>query len=128
MQITEVRIRMIDTEGKMRAVASVTFDGCFVVHDIKIIDGQEGPFVAMPSRKIGDGEFRDVAHPIQQFMRDMIREAVFKAYDDAVRERMKMSEEEAEKVAAIGPEDFDDLRITFADWRDIIDESNGGAR
>lgn len=100
MQITEVRIRMINTESKMRAVASVTFDGCFVVHDIKIIDGQEGPFVAMPSRKIGDGEFRDVAHPIQQFMRDMIREAVFKAYDDAIRERMQMSEEEAEKVTA----------------------------
>ena len=99
MQITEVRIRMIDTESKMRAVASVTFDGCFVVHDIKIIDGQEGPFVAMPSRKIGDGEFRDVAHPIQQFMRDMIREAVFKAYDDEIRERMQMSEEEAEKIA-----------------------------
>lgn len=99
MQITEVRIRMIDTEGKMRAIASVTFDGCFVVHDIKIIDGQEGPFVAMPSRKIGDGEFRDVAHPIQQFMRDMIREAVFKAYDDAIRERMQTSEEEAEKIA-----------------------------
>ena len=99
MQITEVRIRMIDTESKMRAVASVTFDGCFVVHDIKIIDGQEGPFVAMPSRKIGDGEFRDVAHPIQQFMRDMIREAVFKAYDGAIRERMQTSEEEAEKIA-----------------------------
>lgn len=100
MQITEVRIRMIDTESKMRAVASVTFDGCFVVHDIKIIDGQEGPFVAMPSRKIGDGEFRDVAHPIQQFMRDMIREAVFKAYDDAIMERMQTSEEEAEKIAS----------------------------
>lgn len=100
MQITEVRIRMIDTESKMRAVASVTFDGCFVVHDIKIIDRQEGPFVAMPSRKIGDGEFRDVAHPIQQFMRDMIREAVFKAYDDAIRERMQTSEEEAEKIAS----------------------------
>ena len=99
MQITEVKIRMIDTESKMRAVASVTFDGCFVVHDIKIIDGQEGPFVAMPSRKIGDGEFRDVAHPIQQFMRDMIREAVFKAYDDAIRERMQMGDEEAEKIA-----------------------------
>lgn len=100
MQITEVRIRMIDTEGKMRAIASVTFDGCFVVHDIKIIEGQEGPFVAMPSRKIGDGEFRDVAHPIQQFMRDMIREAVFKAYDDAIKERMQISEEEAEKIAS----------------------------
>lgn len=100
MQITEVRIRMIDTEGKMRAIASVTFDECFVVHDIKIIEGQEGPFVAMPSRKIGDGEFRDIAHPIQQFMRDMIREAVFKAYDDAIRERMQTSEEEAEKIAS----------------------------
>lgn len=100
MTITETRIRLIEGEGKLLAVASVTFDGCFVVHDIKIIDGQEGPFVAMPSRKIGDGEFRDVAHPIQQFMRDMIREAVFKAYDDAIRERMQMSEEEAEKVAA----------------------------
>ena len=99
MQITEVRIRMIDTESKMRAVASVTFDGCFVVHDIKIIDGQNGMFLAMPSRKIGDGEFRDVAHPIQQFMRDMIRDAVFKAYDDAIRERMQTSEEEAEKIA-----------------------------
>lgn len=100
MQITEVRIRMIDTESKMRAVASVTFDGCFVVHDIKVVDGSKGTFVAMPSRKIGDGEFRDVAHPIQQFMRDMIREAVFKAYDDAIRERMQMSEEEAEKIAS----------------------------
>lgn len=100
MQITETRIRLMEGDGKMRAVASVTFDGCFVVHDIKIIEGQEGPFVAMPSRKIGDGEFRDVAHPIQQFMRDMIREAVFKAYDDAIRERMQMSEEEAEKTAA----------------------------
>ncbi len=99
MQITEVRIRMIDTESKMRAVASVTFDGCFVVHDIKIIDGQNGMFLAMPSRKLGDGEFRDIAHPIQQFMRDMIKEAVFKAYDDAIRERMQMSEEEAEKIA-----------------------------
>ena len=94
MQITEVRVRLTDSP-KMRAVASV--DGCFVVHDIKIIDGQEGPFVAMPSRKMGDGEFRDVAHPIQQFMRDMIREAVFKAYDDAIRERMQTSEEEAER-------------------------------
>lgn len=99
MQITEVRVRLLDSP-KMRAVASVTFDDCFVVHDIKIIDGQNGMFLAMPSRKMGDGEFRDVAHPIQQFMRDMIREAVFKAYDDAIRERMQMNEEEAEKIAS----------------------------
>ena len=100
MQITEVRIRMIDTESKMRAVASVTFDGCFVVHDLKVIEGSKGTFVAMPSRKLGEGDFRDIAHPTQQFMRDMIREAVFKAYDDEIRERMQMSEEEAEKIAS----------------------------
>lgn len=99
MQITEVRIRMIDTEGKMRAVASVTFDGCFVVHDIKIIDGQNGMFLAMPSRKMGEDDHRDIAHPLNSFTRDMIKEAVFKAYDDAIKERMQMSEEEAEKIA-----------------------------
>lgn len=99
MQITEVRVRLLDSP-KMRAVASVTFDGCFVVHDIKIIDGQNGTFVAMPSRKMAENDFRDIAHPLNQFTRDMIREAVFKAYDDAIKERMQMSEEEAEKVAA----------------------------
>ena len=64
MQITDVRIRKINVEGKMRAVASVTFDNEFVVHDIKVIDGQNGLFVAMPSRKMGDGDFRDIAHPL----------------------------------------------------------------
>ena len=100
MQITETRIRLMEGDGKMRAIASVTFDGCFVVHDLKVIEGSKGTFVAMPSRKLGEGDFRDIAHPTQQFMRDMIREAVFKAYDDAIREQMQMSEEEAEKVAA----------------------------
>lgn len=99
MQITEVRVRLMDSL-KMRAVASVTFDDCFVVHDIKIIDGQNGTFVAMPSRKMAENDFRDIAHPLNQFTRDMIREAVFKAYDDAIRERMQMSEEEAEKIAS----------------------------
>lgn len=99
MQITEVRVRLMDSP-KMRAVASVTFDGCFVVHDIKVIDGQNGTFVAMPSRKMAENDFRDIAHPLNQFMRDMIREAVFKAYDDAIRERMQTSEEETEKIAS----------------------------
>lgn len=100
MQITEVRIRMIDTESKMRAVASVTFDGCFVVHDIKIIDGQNGMFLAMPSRKMGEDDFRDIAHPLNSFTRDMIKEAVFDAYDRALREEMNKSDEDAERIAA----------------------------
>lgn len=89
----------MDTGGKMRAVASVTFDDCFVVHDIKVIDGQKGIFVAMPSRKVGDGEFRDIAHPTQQSTREMIRDTVLAEYDKALRERMQLSEEEAERIA-----------------------------
>lgn len=81
MKITEVRIRRIENEGKMRAVASVTFDDCFVVHDIKIIDGTNGRFVAMPSRKMAENDFRDIAHPIVQEMRDRLRDAVLDAYE-----------------------------------------------
>lgn len=81
MQITDVRIRKINVEGKMRAVASVTFDNEFVVHDIKVIDGQNGLFVAMPSRKMGDGDFRDIAHPLSSDVRNRIKDAIFEAYD-----------------------------------------------
>lgn len=81
MQITDVRIRKINVEGKMRAVASVTFDNEFVVHDIKVIDGQNGLFVAMPSRKMGDGDFRDIAHPLASDVRNRIKDAIFEAYD-----------------------------------------------
>lgn len=66
MQITDVRIRKITKEGKMRAVVSITLDNEFVVHDIKVIEGEKGLFIAMPSRRSGDGEFRDVAHPINR--------------------------------------------------------------
>jgi len=65
----------------MRAVASVTFDNEFVVHDIKVIDGQNGLFVAMPSRKMGDGDFRDIAHPLASDVRNRIKDAIFEAYD-----------------------------------------------
>ena len=99
MQITEVRVRLMDSP-KMRAVASVTFDGCFVVHDIKVIDGQNGMFIAMPSRKMGEDDFRDIAHPLNSFTRDMIKEAVFDAYDRALREEMNKSDEDEERVAA----------------------------
>lgn len=83
MQITEVNIRkMFDNEMPMKAVASVTFDDCFVVHDIKVIEGQKGVFIAMPSRKMGE-EFKDIAHPIQQFMREAILDAVLAEYEKA---------------------------------------------
>ncbi len=78
MQVTDVRIRKITEEGKMKAIVSVTFDEEFVVHDIKIIEGQNGLFVAMPSRKMPDGEFRDIAHPINAETRQKIQEAILK--------------------------------------------------
>lgn len=87
MEITDVRIRKINDEGKMKAVVSVTFDDEFVVHDIKIIDGQNGLFVAMPSRKMGEGDFRDIAHPLTGETRNRIKEAIFAEYEKALLER-----------------------------------------
>lgn len=81
MKVTDVRIRKVQEEGKMKAIVSVTFDDEFVVHDIKIIDGQNGLFVAMPSRKMADGEFRDIAHPINAETRKKIQDAIFEEYD-----------------------------------------------
>ncbi len=82
MEVTEVRIRRINHEGKMKAVASVTLDGEFVVHDVKVVEGQKGLFVAMPSRKTPDGEFRDVAHPITPAFRDRIQQAVLARFHE----------------------------------------------
>ncbi len=81
MKITDVRLRKISEEGKMKAIVSVTFDDEFVVHDIKIIEGQNGLFVAMPSRKMADGEFRDIAHPINAETRQKVQEAIFEEYE-----------------------------------------------
>lgn len=81
MQITDIRIRKIAKEGKMKAVVSVTFDNAFVVHDIKVIDGEKGLFIAMPSRKASDGEYRDIAHPINSDTRDIIQ----KKYSSGIR-------------------------------------------
>lgn len=83
MEITDVRIRKIEDESKMKAIASITFDGEFVVHDIKIIDGQNGLFIAMPSRKVGDGEFKDIAHPLSSETRNRIKDAILEAYNNA---------------------------------------------
>lgn len=80
MQITDVRIRKVDKEGKMRAVASITIDDVFVVHDIKVIEGVKGLFIAMPSRKASDGEFRDIAHPINSQTREELQRLILDAY------------------------------------------------
>ena len=86
MTITDVRIRKIATEGKMKAIVSVTFDNEFVVHDIKVIEGQNGLFIAMPSRKTPDGEFKDIAHPINTDTREKIQTSILKAYEEAMEE------------------------------------------
>ena len=86
MNITDVRIRRINNDGKMKAVASITFDDEFVVHDIKIIDGQNGPFIAMPSRKVAEGDFRDIAHPLTSETRSRIKDAIFTEYEKVMAE------------------------------------------
>lgn len=86
MTITDVRIRKIAAEGKMKAIVSVTFDNEFVVHDIKVIEGQNGLFIAMPSRKTPDGEFKDIAHPINTDTREKIQTSILKAYEEAMEQ------------------------------------------
>ncbi|EUJ16636.1 septation regulator SpoVG [Listeria aquatica] len=83
MEITDVRLRKVLTDGRMKAISSITIDGEFVVHDIRVIDGNDGLFVAMPSKRTPDGEFRDIAHPINSDTRAKIQEAVIAAYDVA---------------------------------------------
>ncbi|HHU87766.1 MAG: septation regulator SpoVG [Sphaerochaetaceae bacterium] len=83
MEITDVRVRKITSEGKLRAYATITFDNQFVVHNLKVIDGKSGLFVAMPSRKTKNGEFKDVAHPISSDFRATMQEAILEAYDNA---------------------------------------------
>lgn len=94
MNITDVRIRKVNDEGKMKAVVSITFDDEFVVHDIKIIEGQNGPFIAMPSRKMGEGDFRDIAHPLVSETRNRIRDAIFAEYEKFLAQKAAETDEE----------------------------------
>ena len=86
MKITDVRVRKIAKEGKMKAVVSITIDDVFVVHDIKVIEGEKGLFIAMPSKKAVDGEYRDIAHPINSETRDIIQKIVLESYEKALTE------------------------------------------
>jgi len=86
MQVTDVRIRKIAKEGKMKAVVSITLDDEFVIHDIKIIEGEKGLFIAMPSRRAGDGEYRDIAHPINSTTREKIQNIILEKYSAVLDE------------------------------------------
>lgn len=86
MQITDVRVRKVTKEGKMKAVVSITLDNEFVVHDIKVIEGEKGLFIAMPSRKAADGEYRDIAHPINSETKERIQSIILEKYEIAALE------------------------------------------
>ncbi|MDO4267090.1 MAG: septation regulator SpoVG [Eubacteriales bacterium] len=86
MQITDVRVRRIEKEGKMKAIVSITMDNEFVIHDIKVIEGDNGMFIAMPSRKAADGEYRDIAHPINTATRERIQRMILDKYETTALE------------------------------------------
>lgn len=86
MRITDVRVRRITQSGKMKAVVSITLDNEFVVHDIKVIDGEKGLFIAMPSRKSADGEYRDIAHPINADMRKLVEDTILQMYRECLEQ------------------------------------------
>ena len=80
MEITDIRIRTVESEGKLKAYVTVTFDGCFVVHNVKVIEGRSGVFIAMPSRRTKNGEYKDVAHPINSDFRAELQHKILEAY------------------------------------------------
>lgn len=94
MEITDIRIRKINLDSKMKAVVSVTFDNCLVIHDIKVIEGSDKLFVAMPSRKTPEGEFKDIAHPINMEMRDKLEKSILEKYQTALVSEMEETKEE----------------------------------
>ena len=86
MRITDVRVRKMTQDSKMKAIVSITIDDEFVVHDIKVIEGEKGLFIAMPSKKAADGEYRDIAHPINSQTRDHIQKIILESYEKSLLE------------------------------------------
>lgn len=113
MQVTDVRIRKIQTDGKLRAYVSITFDDSFVVHDLRIIDGRKGMFVAMPSKLLPNGNHKDIAHPINTEVREKIQSAVLREYE-ATEQAARGSEElsEVEEVEGSSTELSEDTEST----------------
>lgn len=103
VNVTDVRVRRINQEGRMKAIVSVTVDDAFVIHDVKVVEGQNGLFVAMPSRKMPDGDYRDIAHPINSEARSIIQQNVLEAYDRALAELEAEKEEEIEEEIEEAP-------------------------
>ncbi|WP_419790815.1 septation regulator SpoVG [Staphylococcus chromogenes] len=97
MKVTDVRLRKIQTDGRMKALVSITLDESFVIHDLRVIEGNSGLFVAMPSKRTPDGEFRDIAHPINSDMRQEIQDAVMKVYDETDEVIPSQNDQEQEK-------------------------------
>jgi len=97
VEITDVRLRKIETEGKLRAYVSITFDDSFVVHDLRVIDGNKGMFVAMPSKRLPNGDHKDIAHPINTEIREKIQNAVLDVYHRELEEAPQAKEEEKEE-------------------------------
>lgn len=92
MEITDIRIRRMNAEGKMKAVVSVTFDNALVIHDIKVIEGQDKMFIAMPSRKTPNGEFKDIAHPINAEMRELLQSSIIEKYEATLTEEKEAND------------------------------------
>ncbi len=98
MNITDVRVRLVTRDKKMKAIVSITMDDEFVVHDIKVIEGDQGLFIAMPSRMMTDGEFKDIAHPIKSETRAKIQEAIFEKYREVSARLEESAEVKSEPV------------------------------
>ena len=118
MNITDVRVRKVNDEGKMKAVVSITFDEEFVVHDIKVIEGQNGLFIAMPSRKMGEGDFRDIAHPLRSETRNRIKEAIFAEYEKIL--------ENASSTHSPSPVQEEHSEVDEEDVVDLVEDDDEG--
>ena len=101
MEITDIRVRKINLEGRMKAIVSVTFDDALVIHDVKVVEGDKGLFVAMPSKKMPDGEYKDIAHPISSQAREIIQTAVLKVYEKAKAEAEAAQQAAQENDSAV---------------------------
>ncbi|TDL94236.1 septation protein SpoVG [Macrococcus brunensis] len=110
MKVTDVRLRKIDTDGRMKALVSITLDDVFVIHDLRVIEGNSGMFVAMPSKRTPDGEFRDIAHPINSDMRQEIQQAVMKIYDETPESSSENAEPQPE-VQTYGEEEATSVEV-----------------